>query len=351
MLFSDLHQYEYVLPPELIRKRGVEPRDSARLFVYDTESDTVTEDVFRNLAHYLPEQSLMVLNDTRVLPVRLWLTKETGGKIEVFVLINQWNGEETIPVLVDRKTHIGQELAFPNGDSFEVVAQEEAVFFVRLKKTSGLSLLHLLDRFGETPVPHYLEEVAASPEAVLRTRYQTVFAQSGASVAAPTAGLHFTEEVFGSLREKHIASLTVTLDVGRGTFAPLSEDNFVSGKLHTERITVSSEAARDLNQAKAGGKPILAVGTTALRTLESVSMSGQFRASAGLTDIFIFPPHHFQGADMLLTNFHLPKTSLMLLVDAFLRDKGAKRGIVDLYRMAIEKQFAFYSFGDSMLIM
>jgi S-adenosylmethionine:tRNA ribosyltransferase-isomerase len=350
MRFSDLRQYDYELPPELIRRQGVEPRDSARLFVYDTRTDTVSFDTFRNIASYLPKRSFLVLNDTRVLPVRLWLTKETGGRREVFVLMNRKEDDDRIPVLVDRKVSVGQKLFFPNGDHLDVIDQDEQIFFVRLISRDALSLSQILERFGKTPLPHYLEG-AGIPEDVLRERYQTVFARSGASVAAPTAGLHFTERVFNSLEKKDIRSLSVTLDVGQGTFAPLSEKNFISKSLHTEHISVSDDVARGLNGAKEGGYPVIAVGTTALRTLESVCHAGRFSAFTGPTDIFIFPPHHFEGADILLTNFHLPKTSLMLLVDAFLRDKGTERDIVSLYRLAIENGFSFYSFGDSMLIL
>ena len=350
MQFTDLDRYGYDLPPELIRKQGVEPRDNARLFVYDTGTDTVSFDTFRNIAAYLPERSFLVLNDTRVLPVRLWLTKETGGKIEVFVLMNRRESDERIPVLVDRKVLVGQKLFFPNGDHLDIIGQDEQVFFVRLISQESFSVFRMLERFGQTPLPHYLEG-AGIPEDILRERYQTVFARSGASVAAPTAGLHFTERVFDSLKRKGIGSLSVTLDVGQGTFAPLTEKNFASKSLHTEYISVSDDTAHDLNAAKVDGHPIIAVGTTALRTLESVCRAGRFSAFSGPTDVFIFPPYHFEGADMLLTNFHLPKTSLMLLVDAFLRDKGAKRDIVSLYRSAIENGFAFYSFGDSMLIL
>ncbi len=351
MNYFDLDQYDYALPPELIRKQGAEPRDSARLFVYDTQTDTVTLDIFRNIVDYLPKQSFLVLNDTRVLPVRLWLSKATGGKIEVFVLMNQWDGGRDIPVLVDRKVHIGQQLLLPNGDYFEIVSQQEAIFFVHLESATDLSLRDLLDRFGETPVPHYLEGDQVIPEKILRERYQTIFAQSGASVAAPTAGLHFTDEVFADFTKKEISLGRVTLDVGRGTFASLTEQNFLSKTLHAERITVSDTVANRLNTAKLEQHPIIAVGTTALRTLESVCHDGKFSAYSGLTHLFVFPPHHFGGAEILITNFHLPKTSLMLLVDAFLRDKGAKRNIVDLYHVAIQNQLAFYSFGDSMLIL
>lgn len=356
MQMVDLERYDYVLPPYLIRKQGVEPRDSARLFVYDTRTDTVMFDTFAHLAGYLPEQSLMVLNNTKVLPVRLWLKKETGGKIEVFVLVNQIKDEHRIPVLVDRKVSIGQKLLFPNGDYFEVVSQEENIFFVKLvsripseSRTILDSLFVLLETSGETPLPHYLEG-AETPEEVLRKRYQTIFAKEGASVAAPTASLHFTEQVFQSLKEKHIEAVTLTLNVGQGTFAPLREEHFVSGKLHAEYMNVSQEAAQRINKAKEEGKGIISVGTTTTRTLEYLMKRGGIKAYSGKTDMFIYPPYEFQMIDYLITNFHLPKTSLMLLVDAFLQHKKAKKGIMELYALAIQNDFAFYSFGDSMLI-
>ncbi|MEI8097102.1 MAG: S-adenosylmethionine:tRNA ribosyltransferase-isomerase, partial [Candidatus Moraniibacteriota bacterium] len=264
----DLEKYNYTLPEELIRKEGVEPRDSARLFVYDTATDTVTFDVFRNVAQYLQESSLMVLNNTRVLPARLWLKKETGGKIEVFVLANEVEDENHMPVLVDRKTGVGQKLFFPNGDCFEVLDQNENIFFVKIVSAQNLSLGDLLEKYGETPLPHYLEG-ADTKEDVLRKRYQTVFAKDGASVAAPTASLHFTEEVFQSLEEKHIETDFLTLNVGLGTFAPLSDENFETKKLHTEFIDVSKGVANHINMAIAEKRNIIAVGTTALRTLES----------------------------------------------------------------------------------
>ncbi len=369
MEYRDLEKYDYRLPEELIRKCGVEPRDSARLFVYDTGTDMVFHDTFANLASYLPERATLVLNETRVVPARLMLSKETGGKIEAFVLANEMRdaealqggppfreGTETlIPILVDRKCVPGMKLLFPDGSHFSVVSQEENRFFVSLH--SGKSLSDLLDAYGETPIPHYLEDTGATrDEQALRRRYQTVFARSGASVAAPTASLHFTNQVLGTLAGKGIETVRVGLDVGLGTFASLRPENFVSETLHREHIRVSEAAAERLTQAKAEGRGVVAVGTTALRTLESVIVPKtetdtiEFLPYSGDTDIFVFPPHRFRSADMLVTNFHLPKSSLMLLVEAFLLDKGAKRPLVSLYGEAIREGYAFYSFGDSMLI-
>lgn len=348
MNFADLKRYHYELPEELIRKAGVEPRDSARLFVYDTKTDTVTFDIFRNLSQYLPERSLVALNETTVLPARLWLKKETGGKIEVFVLANQIEDEARIPALVDRNVSVGQKLFFPNQDFFDVVDQNENIFSMRL--VSAQSLATLLDQYGETPLPHYLEG-ADTPEDMLRKRYQTVFAETGASVAAPTASLHFTDAVFEALQKKHIETARLTLNVGLGTFAPLTEENFRQRKLHTEYATVSEFSANKINKAKRDASKVIAIGTTVARTLESFGKTGSMVAASDKTDIFIFPPYQFRMVNGLVTNFHLPETSLMLLVDAFLQHKGAKKDIMALYEIAIREHFAFYSFGDSMLIL
>lgn len=365
----DLEKYDYELPKELIRKQGVEPRDSARLFVYDTKTDVITHAIFSDLPKFLPKDPVMVLNNTKVVPARLFLKKETGGKIEVFVLANEIReNEEEIPVLVDRKCMVGWKLYFPDGDFFEVVRQEENRFFVKLH--SEKTLEDLLQQYGETPIPHYLEDSKPKPrtglegtllgneeETLLRKRYQTIFAQDGASVAAPTASLHFTEQVFMNLDANGVEFVEVTLNVGLGTFAPLKNEHFESGKLHSEHISVSQEAADVVNKAKETGRSVIAVGTTAMRTLESAALSRVIPGKTGIraveknTDIFIYPPYHFQTADILITNFHVPKSSLMLLVDAFLQDKKAKRSIMDLYAIAKEESYAFYSFGDSMLIL
>jgi len=352
MKWQDVEGYDYTLPKELIRTVGVEPRDSARLFVYDTETDTVTLDIFQNLAKYLPSNSLVVLNETKVLPVRLWLRKETSGKIEVFVLMNQIEDETRIPVLVDRKIVIGQKLWFPNNEILEVVDQEENIFFVKI--LGEFNLHELLATYGETPVPHYLEDTEVK-EDELRERYQTIFAKESvatkASVAAPTASLHFTKQVFDSLRKKSIGQTRLTLDVGLGTFAPLTEAAFTNRKLHQEYVMVSEETALGINTAKGENHPVIAVGTTVTRTLEALTVAGIIMPYTGPVDIFIYPPYPFQTVDILLTNFHLPKTSLMLLVEAFLEHKGSKRTIKSLYEEAIQNKFAFYSFGDSMLIL
>lgn len=349
MQLADLDSYHYDLPEHLIRKVPLEKRDHARLFVYDTQKDKFTFDIFTNLAKYLPVPSLMVLNDTRVLPARLWLRKETGGKIEALILANQIEAVEEIPLVVDRKTVPGQKLFFPNGDFLEIKHQTENIFLARLE--SAQSIFELLDQFGTTPVPHYLEGDRALGEGQLRKRYQSVFANNGASIAAPTASLHFTEDVFDTLRLRGIETSRLTLNVGLGTFAPLREENFETKTLHTESVHVSEETAQKILTAKREQKPVIAVGTTVTRTLEGIFHAGDYHAYHGALNTFLFPPYHFLVVDILLTNFHLPKTSLMLLVEAFLRSKGSKRHIGELYEKAIAEHFSFYSFGDSMLIL
>lgn len=349
MQLADLETYDYDLPEHLIRKVPLEKRDHARLFVYDTQKDKFTFDIFTNLAKYLPASSLMVLNDTRVLPARLWLKKETGGKIEALILANQIETEEEIPLLVDRKTMPGQKLFFPNGDFFEIKQQTDNIFLARLE--SAQTIFELLDQFGTTPVPHYLEGDEVLGEEMLRKRYQSVFAAKGASIAAPTASLHFTEGVFDTLRLRGIETTRLTLNVGLGTFAPLREENFETKTLHTEFVHVSEETAQKILAAKREQKPVMAVGTTVTRTLEGIFHTGDYRAYHGALNTFLFPPYHFQVVDVLLTNFHFPKTSLMLLVEAFLQSKESKRHIGELYQKAIAEQFSFYSFGDSMLIL
>lgn len=349
MEYTDLKRYHYTLPQEQVRMVPVEPRDSARLLVYERQTDTITFTTFRHLAHFVPSSATLVLNESRVFPARLWLKKATGGKIEVLVLVNEWDGGNSIPVLVDRRVSIGDELLFPNGDTLLVTRQQERRFFVTIH--GATNLFSLLDMFGNTPLPHYLESKEGLPEESLRKRYQTIFARGGASVAAPTASLHFTNQVFTDLQEKGIALERITLDVGLGTFAPLSEENFRTHKLHPERVTLSKETAYHLNTVRVLSQPVIAVGTTVTRALETTYSHGEFQAFSGWIDTFIYPPHHFRSLNGLLTNFHLPETSLMLLVDAFLQDGKSKRGLKELYERAIEEGFMFYSFGDSMLIL
>jgi len=346
----DWDPFEYVLPPELLAHEGATPRDAARLLVYDTATETLSCDIFRNLSQYLPAESFLVLNDTKVVPARLEVTKPTGGKVELLLLLNEWRpGELTIRCIADRKITVGQQLTAPEGVLFTVREQQENIFLLE-PSISIQKLLLWLEKYGTTPVPKYLQPAALSEEET-RARYQSIFAKSPASVAAPTASLHFTPEVFHSLDKKGIGRAYVTLHVGLGTFAPITEETIQAKKLHQEVAEITDESAKYINEWKKEGKQLIAVGTTATRVLESHSNNGEVTAGSGVTDIFIQPGYTFQAVDGLLTNFHLPKSSLMMLVAAFLQHKHSKRTIKELYAFAIQEKFRFYSFGDAMLIL
>jgi S-adenosylmethionine:tRNA ribosyltransferase-isomerase len=348
---SMLDQYDYHLPPELIATEPASPRDSSRLFVYETKTNTITIDTFRNLAEYIPAHSCMVFNDTKVVPARLHLAKPTGGKIEVFLLLNELRpGETVIRGIVDRRAEVGWHLSFPGGETLEVIEQEEQFFFFR-PSVSMERLWALIDTHGETPVPKYIKGSSLSEDR-LREKYQSIFAKHPASVAAPTASLHFTEHVLGHLKRKGCTEAKVTLHVGPGTFAPVEESSFATKKLHVEYGAIDNAAAERINAAKKKGEAIVTVGTTATRVVEAFSVKDDgVSPQEGPIDIFIFPPYTFKVPDILLTNFHLPKSSLMLLVDAFLKHKNAKKGILELYQRAAKEKFRFYSFGDAMLIL
>ncbi len=351
-----------MVPEELIAKTPASPRDSARLMVVDTKTGAVSFDTFRNLDKYLPIHSLLVLNDTKVLPARITLHKKTGGKVVVLFLFNEWKkGEKSIRGMVDRTVVLNEPLYLSKKKWFTPISQDANIFTFSanfsLETFSAEAKSH-----GTTPIPPYLKTTTLS-EAKLRTRYQTIFAKDQGSVAAPTASLHFTERVFEKLKKKHIEKAFVTLHVGMGTFAPIGKENFVSGKLHEEWFEVPAVSARTIIKAKREEMPVVAVGTTALRTLESavsralphisdrkyVVMDGS-KSISGKTDLFIYPPYEFKLADALITNFHVPESSLMCLVDAFLQYKKSSKRIQELYALALKNNMSFFSFGDAMLI-
>ncbi|TSC83258.1 MAG: S-adenosylmethionine:tRNA ribosyltransferase-isomerase [Parcubacteria group bacterium Gr01-1014_19] len=334
-------EYFYDLPEELIAKRPASPRDAARLFVYDTAKDLVIFDHFFNLDKYLPTNSLLVLNDTKVIPARVVLTKETGGKIEVLFLVNEWRGKEAIPALVNKKVSVGAKLFLGSSRSFNVVRQEENVFYLQ-PNFPAREVLAILKKKGATPIPKYIKNSGLS-ERQLREKYQSVFSKKPASVAAPTASLHFTPRLLNKLEKEGIKKTFVTLDVGLGTFAPISQKNLSTGKLHTEFFSIPRATASLIRKYKGKHQSIVAVGTTVARALES-------DASKASTQIFIRPPYDFKVVDVLITNFHLSGTSLMMLMQAFLSNKKSKKSLLDLYHLAIKEKFRFYSFGDAMLL-
>lgn len=345
---NTIDSYWYDLPERLIAQEPAKPRDSSKLLIYNTQTNELIIDTFVNLATYLPPSTTLTLNDAKVVPARVTLTKETGGKIVVLFLVNEWitTKQGPIPCFLDRKARAGDRLYFKDKSFVTVQNQEEGLFFVSWDG-SPEEILKKLDSYGTMPIPPYIKHTPLNRVELLE-KYQTVFAKSAGSSAAPTASLHFTPAVFQSLTDKGIQKIITTLHVGLGTFAPLTEKNLIENKLHSEWYEITEENAKKIKENR---KTILAVGTTVVRTLESYAHEGVLGEKySGSTELFIRPGYTFQLVDKLITNFHLPGSSLMMLVDAFLAYKKAPKRILELYSYAIQNEFRFYSFGDAMLI-
>jgi len=344
----NLSDYDYFLPKRLIANSPAEPRDYSRLFVYDTAKDEIHLDRFINLDQYLPEKTFLMLNDTKVLPARVEMLKENKTKVVVLFLVNEIvQGKNYLLVkgLVDRKINLQDKIYFDREHSGLTVKQEKNIFTFQFN-FSKEKLFFLLDQYGKMPLPLYIKDTPLS-EKKLRNSYQTIFALNQGSAAAPTASLHFTDAVFSKLDQKNISRFFTTLHVGLGTFAPIDENNLKEKKLHNEYYEVEKEQWKKALALRNKGYKLTAVGTTVVRTLETIGLTKKLN---GETSIFIYPPFNFQSVDCLVTNFHLPKSSLMLLIEAFLEHKKAKRKLVDLYQIAIKNHFRFYSFGDAMLL-
>lgn len=358
MLSEFLEKYSYELPEGLVRKVPLEVRHSSKLLVYDTKNEKIYHDIFLNLDKYLPKNSKLILNKTKVLPARLRALGSHGGKWEIFLVLNEWSGVGDVTCFTQTaisktKTRDNPKVLFcevpgPKGERVEIKIYKgsDGITYFKNEFSTPEELYNFLEQHGETPVPPYLlDENIPLKEAETRSRYQTVFAESGRSVAAPTASLHFTKEVFERLEKKNILPEYVNLEIGRGTFSNIAEKNLSEGKLHKEYYSIPAETVDVLNNKNITK---VAVGTTAVRTIESYGKTGR---SAGETDIFIKDNFNFKYTDILVTNFHQPQTSLMALVDSFLKHKRAKYNITDIYKIAIQNKYSFYSFGDSMLVL
>lgn len=336
-----LEQYNYKLPENLIAQEPIKPRDAARLMVYSRVTKKVSLDTFTNLAKYLPHNSVLVFNQTRVIPARLWLKKPTGGKIQIFYIGFK---KGFIKVLADRKISIGMKLSLNDNIFFTVCNQENNIYLLK----ANLSINKIKDalyKYGVTPLPPYIKHSLLT-EKQKRREYQTIYAKKGLSVAAPTAGLHFSKQLINRLKALGITVLFVNLNVGLGTFATLKEDNLITKKLHSEEFDIDIKTANALNKAKNKGCPIIAVGTTALRALESACVGNSIRKYIGQTELFITPGYKFKFVDGLITNFHVPKSSLLMLTAALI----GRKNILSLYKLAIKNKFRFFSFGDGMLL-
>lgn len=332
--------FDYHLPEEKIAQTPIEPRDNSRLLVLDKDTGTIEHRHFYDVIDYLTEKDVLVFNNTKVIPARLFGKKDTGAKIEVFLLKKLNNTDWEVLVKPGKKARVGTKIDFSQDVSCEIIKTTDfggriARFFFTGVFEEKLSLL------GEMPLPPYIHEKLTDGE-----RYQTVYAKEDGSVAAPTAGLHFTQELFQKLQANKVKTAFVTLHVGLGTFRPVSVDNIKEHVMHSEYYTIDSKTAEIINQTKENGGRVIAVGTTAVRVLESVGKSGKMTAQSGDTSIFIYPGFEFKIVDALITNFHLPQSTLLMLISAL----ANRELILNTYQIAIKENYRFFSFGDAMFI-
>lgn len=335
--------FYFDLPKELIAQDPLEDRSSSRLLVLDSKTGVVSHHIFREIEDFLAPGDCLVLNDTKVIPARLYGEKAgTGGHVEVLLLKRREKDIWETLVRPGKKCRPGAKLTFGGG-----LLQAEVLKTVE----EGNRLIHfsyegifeeILDRLGEMPLPPYITHKLAD-----KNRYQTVYAKNAGSAAAPTAGLHFTEELLERIAKKGVHVAFVTLHVGLGTFRPVKEENILDHHMHSEVYSVSLEAAEKINSAKAAGGRVICVGTTACRTLESAAdASGRVQAGSGDTEIFIYPGYRFKALDALITNFHLPESTLVMLVSAL----AGRENVLNAYTEAVRERYRFFSFGDAMLI-
>lgn len=335
--------FNYDLPERLIAQTPVEPRDSSRMMVCNRNNSLRQDRIFRDITEYLHPGDVMVLNETRVIPARLLGVKESTGVPTEFLLLKR-RDKDTWEALVKpgRRLHAGDTVSFGDGLlRAEIVDSTDAGGRVVRFLYQGV-FENLLEKLGEMPLPPYIHEKLEDPN-----RYQTVYARLDGSAAAPTAGLHFTPELLEKVRAMGVTIVPVLLHVGLGTFRPVKEEDVEKHVMHSEYYEVSPQAAQAINQAKENGGRLLCIGTTSMRTIETVAdAEGVVHPGGGMTDIFIKPGVPIKAVDMLLTNFHLPQSTLLMLVSALMGRENA----LDAYREAVEKEYRFFSFGDCMLI-
>ncbi|MBQ6360643.1 MAG: tRNA preQ1(34) S-adenosylmethionine ribosyltransferase-isomerase QueA [Lachnospiraceae bacterium] len=334
--------FDYELPEELIAQDPLEDRSSSRLLILDKETGGIRHEVFRNIKNELRPGDCLVINNTRVIPARLFGTREgTGGAVEL-LLLKRVTGDiwETL-VRPGKKARPGMRIVFSDKLAAEVTeVVDDGNRLVRFEYDGIFE--EILDELGEMPLPPYITHKLADPE-----RYQTVYAKYKGSAAAPTAGLHFTPELLAEIREMGVEIAEVTLHVGLGTFRPVKVDDVKDHHMHSEFYKIDAETAEKINKAKAAGGRIIAVGTTSCRTLESAAdENGVIHAGSDNTEIFIYPGYKFKAVDALITNFHLPKSTLMMLVSAL----AGRENIMKAYKEAVELRYRFFSFGDAMFI-
>ncbi len=332
----------FELPEELIAQTALEKRDSSKLLVLDKKNGSVEHKVFSDIISYLQPGDCLVLNDSRVIPARLFGERKTGGAVEVLLLKDLGSNKWETLTRPGRKTRIGEEIFFGSGSLKATVVDEiddgkRVVEF----EYEGI-FLELLEKLGQMPLPPYIHEKLADPE-----RYQTVYSKNIGSAAAPTAGLHFTNELLESIKAKGVDIAFVTLHVGLGTFRPVKADDLEDHIMHSEYYEIPDESIEKIMRAKKGNGRVIAVGTTSCRTLESAfSENGEIEKKSGDTSIFIYPGYKFKAVDALITNFHLPESTLIMLVSAL----AGRENILNAYNIAIDEKYRFFSFGDAMFI-
>lgn len=336
----NVSEFNYDLPEELIAQTPVEPRDTSRLLTLDRQTGATKQGTFRDILADVRPDDVWVFNNTRVIPARLYGKRPTGGRVEVLLLHPL--GEDRWEVLVrpGKKALPGTALTFDAGMTATVEDRTEFGGRV-LKFTYDGDFYARLDKIGEMPLPPYIHERLQD-----RERYQTVYSKTPGSAAAPTAGLHFTPEVMKEIAARGATVCYVTLDVGLGTFRPVSVTEIEAHHMHSETYNVSEETARLINEAKCAGRRIVAVGTTSVRTLEAAGQSGVVKAGSGATELFIYPGYEFKIVDAMVTNFHLPQSTLLMMISAF----AGKDHVFAAYREAVAAKYRFFSFGDAMWI-
>ena len=334
--------FYYDLPEERIAQTPAEPRDSSRLLVYDHSTKKIEDKIFRDVVDYLKEGDVLVVNNTKVIPARMYALTPHGGVVEVLLLkrydLNTWE----VLMRPGKKGKIGVKMTIGEELSFEV--KDITPTGERIVEFSYEGAFEdVLNRVGTMPLPPYIHEKLKN-----QARYNTVYSKVDGSAAAPTAGLHFTDELLQKLKEKGVERAEVLLHVGLGTFRPVSEDIITDHKMHPEYYEIKEEAAEIINRAKREGRRVIAVGTTSVRTLESVAdEKGMVRACSGNTEIFLYPPYQMKCVDALITNFHLPESTLIMLVACL----TGREEILDVYKYAVENEYRFFSFGDACLIL
>ncbi len=340
-----LSDFYFDLPPELIAHHPPAQRSGSRLLCLNRDSGAMQHRQFTDLPALLDARDLLVFNNTRVIPARLFGHKTSGGKLEVLLERVMTDNRVLAQVRGSKSLPDGSEFLLPDSDGSEVrvlVEGREGEFLI-LQFPLALNLMALLERIGHMPLPPYIKR---ADELADRERYQTVYAEKAGAVAAPTAGLHFDSELLAAIRNKGVQTATVTLHVGAGTFQPVRVDNITDHRMHAEYLEVSSDVCEQVRACKARGGRVIAVGTTTVRCLETASQSGELQPFSGDTRIFIYPGYQFRSVDALVTNFHLPESTLLMLVSAF----SSREHVMAAYRSAIAEKYRFFSYGDAMFI-